>query len=296
MKDPYEILGVAKNATDDEIKKAYRLLAKKYHPDLNPNNKEIEPRFKEISVAYKLLENKEARAKFEQGIRDEQTSASSNRNETYYNDFQEDGGRYAYHFEGNPEDLFKTFFSGKGEGYTVDLPGKDHFFTMEIDLKDAIVGLEREILLGEKKKLKIKIPACTMNREKLRIKNQGGRGIGSGKQGDAYIEILIRPSTMFHINGHNLEIEILISLDEAVNGASIKVPTIEESIMMTIPAGVNTGTRLRIKEKGMPMKDKGRGDQIVILKVMLPDNPDLVFKEFVKTWSANHPYNPREMQ
>jgi DnaJ-class molecular chaperone len=295
MKDPYEILGVSKNATDDEIKKAYRALAKKYHPDLNPNNKEMEPKFKEISVAYKLIENKEARDKFEQGIHEEQ-AAASNRSGTYYNDFQEDGGRYAYHFDGDPEDIFKTFFSGKGEGRGADFPGQDHHFSMEIDLKDAIVGIEQEILLGEGKRLKIKIPPGITHKEKLRIKNQGGKGIGKGKQGDAYIEILIRPSNLFKINGHNLEIEIPVSLDEAVNGGSIKIPTIEGNIMMTIPAGSNTGTKLRIKEKGMPIKGKGRGDQIVILKVVLPDNPDLAFKEFIKTWSESHPYNPREVK
>lgn len=292
MKDPYEILGVKKNATDEEIKKAYRALAKKFHPDLNPNNKDMEPKFKEISSAYKQIENKEAREKFEKGIHDEQFTESSKKARTYSNDYQEDGGRYAYHFDGDADDLFKTFFSGRGAGNT-DLPGKDHLFSLEIDLKDAIHGIEKEVTLGAGKRLKIKIPAGIENKEKLRIKNQGGQGIGKGQPGDAYIEIIIRPSSIFKINESNLEVEIPISLDEAVNGATIKIPTIDGTIMMTIPPNVNTGTKLRIKEKGMPIKGKKRGDQIVIIKITLPEHMDSEFKEFIKTWTKKNPYNPR---
>jgi DnaJ-class molecular chaperone len=293
MRDPYEVLGVKKTATDEEIKKAYRALAKKFHPDLNPNNKDMEPRFKEISASYKQIENKEAREKFEKGIHEEHSTESPKKTRTYSNDFQEDGGRYAYHFDGDADDLFKNFFSDRGAG-NADLPGKDHLFSLEIDLKDAIHGIEREVTLGEGKRLRIKIPAGIENKEKLRIKNQGGKGIGKGQPGDAYIEINIRPSSFFKINESNLEIEIPISIDEAVNGATIKVPTIDGTIMMKIPPNVNTGTKLRIKEKGMPIKGKSRGDQIVIIKISLPVKIDFEFKEFIKNWTKNNPYNPRE--
>lgn len=297
MKDPYEILGVSKNATDDEIKKAYRILAKKHHPDLNPNNKESTSKFKEINIAYKLIENKEAREKFENGAYDEQSAEDLFRNGQFYNDFQNGGGRYTYHFDGNPEDLFASIFSGiKGNYGGMDLPGKDHFYNMEIDLKDAVTGIEQEITLSEGKKLKVKIPAGINDKTKLRFKNQGGKGIGKGNPGDAYVEILIRPSDIFKINGSNLEIEIPISLDEAVNGSKIKIPTIDGTVILTIPPGVNTGSKLRIKEKGLHSgKNKDRGDQIVILKVVLPDIMDGEFKEFIKNWSKNHSYNPRDI-
>jgi DnaJ-class molecular chaperone len=295
MKDPYKILGVSKNATDDEIKTAYRILAKKHHPDLNPNNKELEHKFKEISVAYKLIENKEAREKYEKGIYDEQFANASFRDRPFSSEFQDGGGRYTYHFEGNPEDLFKSFFSGlKGDGGGMDLPGQDHLYTMEIDLKDAVCGMEQEIILTDGKRLKVKIPACINNKEKLRFKNQGGPGTGKGKPGDAYVEILIRPSSTFKINGSNIEIEVPLSLDEAVNGSKINVPTIDGSVMLVIPPGVNNGVKLRIKEKGMPKGNgKGRGDQIVIVRVVLPEKTDAEFREFIKNWSSKHSYNPR---
>jgi DnaJ-class molecular chaperone len=296
MKDPYEIIGVSKNATDDEIKKAYRTLAKKYHPDLNPNNKEVVQKFQELSVAYKLIENKEAREKYEKGAYDEQMADDLFKNRSFYNEFQQGEGRYTYHFDGNPEELFRSFFSGfSRDGIGVDFPGQDHLYSLEIDLKDAILGIDQEIVLANGKKLKVKLPAGLKSKEKLRFKNQGGAGTGKGKAGDAYVEILIKPSTVFNINGNNLEIEIPLSLDEAVNGAKISVPTIEGFAKVTIPPGVNNGTKLRLKEKGIPDgKEKVRGDQIVILRVMLPKTMDTEFKGFIKSWSEKNRYNPRE--
>lgn len=294
MKNPYEVLGVSKNATDDEIKKAYRTLAKKYHPDLNPNNKEAELKFKELSVANKLIENKEAREKYEKGVYDEQFASSTFKDRPFYKEFKDGGGRYSYNFDEETEDLFKSFFSVNKNRGGMDFPGQDHLYKLEIDLKDAIFGAEKEIMMTDGKRLKIKIPAGINNKEKLRFKNQGGPGIGKGKPGDAYIEILVRPSSIFKINGTNLEIEIPLTLDEAVNGSKIEVPIIDGTVILNIPPGLNTGGKLRIKEKGMPLGEgKGRGDQIVIIKVMLPDNMDTEFKEFIKNWSRNHSYNPR---
>lgn len=296
MKDPYKILGVSKDATDEEIKKAYRTLAKKYHPDLNPDKKEAELKFKEVSLAFKQIENKEAREKFEQGIYDEQFSGSAARGGPFYSDFQDGGGRYTYSFDGNPEDLFSSFFSGfKGGAGGIDIPGQDHLYKMEIDLRDAVLGKEQEIVFADGKRLKVRIPAGISSGEKLRFKNQGGPGTGKGKAGDAYVEIVIRPSDIFKISGSSIETDVLLNLDEAVNGAKIKVPTIEGTVNVTIPPGVNTGSRLRIKGKGMPQgKGQGRGDQILIVRIVLPENQDNEFREFIKSWSRTHLYNPRE--
>ncbi len=296
MKDPYEILGVSKNSSDEEIKKAYRILAKKYHPDLNPNKKEGEAKFKELNFAYKLIENNEAREKYEKGLYDEQFIGAKESGRPFYSNFQDGKGRYTNHFDEDTEELFKSFFSNyKGNFGNKDLPGQDHLYSLAIDLKDAVIGGEKEIQLPDGNKLKIKIPAGIHNKDKLRIKNRGGPGIGSGKPGDAYIEISIMPSEIFKINGDNLEIEIPLSLDEAVNGSKITVPTIDGSVTIIIPPGTNTGVKLRIKEEGMPKgMGKIRGDQIVNIKVALPEKTDIEFNEFIKNWSKKNPYNPRK--
>lgn len=301
MLDPYEVLGVSKTTTDAEIKAAYRKLAKKYHPDLNPNNKEAEQKFKEVSTAYRLIENKEAREKYEKGAFDEEFARSAYRGGPFYHEYQDGGGRYTYHFEGDPDDIFKSFFSGfggfgdsSGKGSRMDFPGQDHLYRMEIDIRDAVNGDQKEITLPSGKRLKVKIPAGIDNGEKLRFKSQGGPGIGKGKPGDAYVEIFIMPDNKFKRNGNNLEIKIPVTLDELVNGAKIKISTLDGSVMLNIPEGVNNGTKLRIKGKGMTIKNgKGRGDLIVILELLLPDKMDSKFKEFIRNWSSENPYNPR---
>jgi DnaJ-class molecular chaperone len=294
--DPYETLGLSKTASDDDIKKAYRHLAKKYHPDLNPNNKEAEQKFKKISVAYSLIGTKEAREKYEKGELDEQAADARFRSGPFYRESQENGGRYTNYYEGDNEDIFRAFFSGFADKSGLsDMPGQDHLYKIEIDLKDAVLGAEREIMLAGGTRLKVRIPAGIEEGTKLKFKGHGGPGIGKGEPGDAYVGISFRSSKEFKKNGSDIEIEIPISLDEAVNGLKIKVPTIDGAVLVTIPPGANTGTKLRIKEKGLPRKHgKSRGDQIVVLKVALPEKTDPEFNEFIKKWSNAHPYNPRE--
>ncbi len=296
MTDPYKTLGVSSTATEDEIKKAFRRLAKKYHPDLNPGNKASEQKFKEINDAYSMIGTKEAREKYDRGEADENFyNQAGGPGRSYYRDFQDGQGRYTRVYQGDGEDLFGSIFeqfgAGRGE---FSMPGQDHVYKMEVDIQDAVHGAEREITMPDGRRIKVKIPPGIEEGAKLRFKELGGAGYGKGKPGDAYVEISIKSSGIFKIEGRNIETEVPVTLDEAINGSKINVPTIDGNVLLTIPAGVNTGTKLRIKGKGMPGRGgKDRGDQLVSLKVMLPDSMDDRLKDFIKAWSKDHPYNPR---
>jgi DnaJ-class molecular chaperone len=297
MIDPYKILGVSKTATEDEIKKVFRSLAKKYHPDLNPGNKASEQKFKEINDAYSMIGTKEAREKFDKGenINENFYNEAPGTGRPFYRDFQDGEGRYTRYYQENGDNIFSSIFEGLGDrGSEFNIPGQDHVYKMDVDIKDAVHGAEREIVMPDGKRLKVKIPPGIEEGAKLRFKELGGTGYGKGKSGDAYVIISIKPSDIFKIIGKDIETDVSVTLDEAVNGSKINVPTIDGSVLLTIPEGVNTGTKLRIKGKGMPGRaGKDRGDQIVNLKVILPADIDNKLKDFIKNWSKDHPYNPR---
>ncbi|MBN2400974.1 MAG: J domain-containing protein [Spirochaetes bacterium] len=299
MIDPYAILGLPKTASEDDIKKAFRSLAKKYHPDLNPGNKASEQKFKEINEAYNMIGTKEAREKFDRGetvSEDYYKDAAGSRSGPFYRDFQDGGGRYTYYYEGDADDVLGSIFEkfGTGGGGDFSIHGQDHVYKMEVDIKDIIHGAEREILMPDGKRLKVKIPPGIEEGSRLRFKGQGGAGRGKGKAGDAYVIISVKPSDIFKVAGKDIETDVSITLDEAVNGSKINVQTVDGTVLLTVPAGVNTGTKLRIKGKGMPGRGgTDRGDQIVTLRVVLPETTDSQFRDFIKNWSKDHPYNPR---
>lgn len=296
--DPYKILGVHKNATPDEIKKAYRTLVKKYHPDLNPGKKALEAKFKEVSAAYEYIGTPEARAKFDRGETPEQQQEQAEQAKSFYQS-QQESGRYSQSFGQEwGEDFFENLMRGAAGGKSrrkkepLDIPGEDHLYKMEVDFKDAALGAEQELTLPTGKRLLVKIPAGISTGTKLRFSGQGGPGHGRGPAGDAYVEISVKDLKGFSRVGMNIESELPISFQEALLGAEVKVPTLEGHVLMKIQAGTSSGARLRIKGKGAGSGDK-RGDQIVVLKIVLPRvvAPDL--QETVRSWGAKYDYNPR---
>jgi len=313
--DPYSELGVSKSATQEEIKVAYRKLAKKYHPDLNPGSKEAEMKFKNISQAYDWIGTPENRAKFDRGEFYEDTAQAGagpgfgqHRRGPYYYQTQEGGpkygeGRYTQNFgEGIDEGFFESIFGKFSEGRahaggrrSQQFSGEDHHYQMEVDLKDAVLGSEKEITLATGKRMNMKIPAGIFDGAKLRFSGQGGPGIGGGPAGDAYVEIHIRPDRRFKRVESDLVFELPISITEAVFGAEVRVPTMEGEVLLKIPPHSNTGTRLKIRGKGMVNKTtRKRGDEIVELKVLLPKKIDAELEEALKKWQSKHSYNPRD--
>lgn len=291
MNDPYQILGVSKTADQDEIKKSYRKLAKKYHPDLNPGNKEAEKKFKAVSHAFDQIGTAEARAKFDRGEEFEQQY--QNRGGPSFYDTQHDGGRYSYSFgeEMGGADFFENLFGG-ARHRDINFPGEDIHYKMDVEFKEAALGSEKVISLTDGKSLRVKIPAGIESGKKLRFKGKGRPGIGQGAAGDAYVEINVKPLPGFSRKGKDILSELPISFLDAITGGEIEVPTIDGNIMMTIPAGVSTGTRLRIKGRGAGPSDN-RGHQIVELKIVMPKNIDPALKEAALNLKDQFNYNPR---
>jgi len=301
MTDPYTILGVSKSSSLDEIKKSYRKLAKKYHPDLNPGNKEAEKKFKEISHAFDLIGTNESRAKFDRGETDEQQQKqyeeymkSQGRRGQTFHDSQKGGGRYSYSFGDDigGDDFFENLF---GRGRESSFKGSDVNYKMQVEFREAATGAEKTITLQNGKTLQVKIPAGIETGKKLRFKGMGEAGSGKGQPGDAYIEIEVNPLPGYKRSGMDIEVEVPISFIEAITGAEIKVPTLDGEVLLKIPAGVSTGSKLRIKGKGVGVGEQ-RGNEIVVLKVVTPKEVNPALKSAIEKLKPQFDYNPRMQQ
>ncbi|MGH6948037.1 MAG: DnaJ C-terminal domain-containing protein [Kiloniellales bacterium] len=297
MTDPYQVLGVAKSASAEEIKSAYRKLAKKLHPDLNPGNKAVEQQFKEVSQAYSILGNAEQRARFDRGEIDASGQEKpSGFGGGFYRRHAESGRGSKYRpFEAGEdvkvEDIFAEFF-GQGGRQRVKR-GADILYKIGVPFLEAAQGAKKRVQLGDGKTLDIRIPAGTESGQQLRLKGQGAPGANGAPAGDALVEVEVEPHPFFVRDGRDIRIELPVTLAEAVLGASVTVPTIGGSVAMKIPPGSSSGKTLRLKGKGIAGKGGARGDQYVTLKVTLPDTPDKELEDFVRRWSKAQQDNPR---
>jgi DnaJ-class molecular chaperone len=297
-KNPYEVLGVKADATDEQIRSAYRKLAKKFHPDLNPGNKQAEARFKEISVAHDLLSDKEKRARFDRGEIDASGAERPEHAYQRYGGFAEGapGTRYEYHSaEGMaPEDLDDLFaFFGRGARSNTPRRGSDLHFALTIDFLAAINGGKQRVSLTPERSLDVTIPPGVRDGHVLRLQGQGSPGRNAGPAGDALIEIHVTPHPFFRREGDDIHLDLPVTVGEAVLGAKVTVPTPTGPVSMTIPANANTGRVLRLKGKGAPRPGGGHGDQYVTLKVVLPEGGDAELTRFMREWAPQHSYDPR---
>jgi DnaJ-class molecular chaperone len=301
MKDPYETLGVTRSATDKEIKDAFKQLARKFHPDLHPGDKAAEASFKDISAANDLLKDKDKRRRFDAGEID--ASGAERPQERFYRDFA-DGPAYASHaaqdgFESNEdlEEFLARAFAGGGQRSqgTFRARGQDVSYVLPVTFLDAANGAARAITLPDGKTLQVTVPEGAEDRQMLRLKEQGMQGFGGGPPGDAYVELHVEPHPFFHRKDDNIHVEVPVTPKEAVLGGRIEVPTIGQPVTVTVPKGSNTGTTLRLRERGIRNRKTGqRGHQLITLKVVLPsaEEPDLV--AFLEAWRPKVEQNPRK--
>jgi DnaJ-class molecular chaperone len=296
LTDPYETLGVKKDASPEEIQKAYRVLAKKLHPDLNPGDKQAEEKFKTVAGAYDLLSDPDKRARFDRG--DIDATGAERPRHRYYRDFANQGASpYGSDagfadFSGG-DDIFSEIFRSRG-GANFHVRGPDVHYRLELDFLDAINGGKRQITLPDGSVLEVNIPPGTRDGQILRLRGKGQPGIGGGAPGDALVEVEVRPHPIFTRKGDDVHVELPISLAEAVRGGRIRVPSPTGPVTMTVPKWTNTDTMLRLRGKGAPRADGTRGDEYVTLKVMLPDKPDPELEKFVAEWGAAETHNPRQ--
>lgn len=298
--DPYKILGVDKTATQDEIQKAYRKLAKKIHPDLNPGNKKAEEQFKEVASAYTLLSDEAKRKQFDAGEID--GLGAEKPRENYYRDYADAGTANPYTHNagfGDDDDFFSELFRrqggrGGGGGGEFKMRGQDARYQLTLDFLSAINGGKQSITLPDGSKLEVNIPPGCRDGQTLRLRGKGQVGRGGGTAGDALIEIKVAPHKFFQRVGDDIRIDVPITLKEAVLGAKIKVPTTAGSVTMTIPKGANTGTILRLKGQGVARANGSQGDQFITLKIMLPTAPDASLEKFIGDWQPITEQNPRE--
>ncbi len=304
---PYEVLGVKRDAGADEIRKASRKLAKEFHPDLNPGKPAAEARFKSITAAYDILSDPEKRSRYDRGEIDE---SGAERPRYSYRPHAEGAAGWKYRPQGEMDvgdldDLFAMFGRGGagrarrgGGGFA--MPGADRHFTLTIDFVEAATGGRKRLALSPEEWLDVTVPAGIETGQILRLRGKGEPGFGGGPQGappgDALIEVLVAPHPFLRRDGDDIHLELPVSLAEAVLGARVQVPTVSGPVAMTIPKGADSGTRLRLRGKGIHRQGRGgetAGDQYVTLKVVIGASGDEELAAFLKAWAEKHPTDPR---
>lgn len=279
--DPYAALGLPRTASADDVRKAYRLLAKELHPDVRPNDRAAEEKFKRATAAFNLLSDPAQRARFDRGEIDADGNERATVRTSTQSRARPQGGMGA-DSAFDMGDIFADLFgsSAGGRGFA-RMRGRDIRLALEVEFADAVNGGKQRIQTPDGRSLDVAIPAGVETGQTLRLKGQGGAGVHGGPPGDALVELTIKPHPFFRREGDDIHIELPISLAQAVEGGRVEAPTTTGPVALVIPAGANTGMRLRLKGRGV----QGAGDQLVRLLVMLPEEPDEALKQFVQKWA-----------
>jgi DnaJ-class molecular chaperone len=303
----YDILGVSRRASEDEIRQAFRKLAKEHHPDLNAGNAAATERFKKISAANEILSDPDRRRQYDAGEIDAKGDPRGPQYRPRPGAQQRGRGNNAGSFDDfGFTDIFSEVFGGRsgtagpgmggfargargGRGFTPR--GQDLRYTLEVDLVEAVLGAKKRVTLPEGGKLDLTVPEGVVEGQILRLKGRGAPGPAGGEAGDALVEIKIKPHRQFKRQGDDILVEVPITIDEAVLGGKIEVPTITGRVQLTIPKGTSSGRTFRLKGKGVKGK-AGVGDELVTLRIVLPDTIDDNLSYFFETWRQTKAYDP----
>ena len=316
MRDPYDILGVTKSASEADIKKAFRSLAKKYHPDTKGGDAAAQKKFQEISGAYDILGDKEKRGKFDRGEIDASGNprgfdprehgfaggpfgggrAGAGAGPGGFQYTWTEGGDTAEGFRA--EDIFADLFGGgmggarRGGGGRRARVGESYEIAITVSFEEAATGGTRRVFLPDGREVDVRIPIGLRDGQQIRLRGQGGEGRNGGPRGDVLLNVSVAAHPYYTRDGNNLRMDLPVTLQEAVLGGKVTVPTLSGSVALTVPANSNSGAMLRLKGKGIPAHgNEAAGDLYVKLVVTLPERPDADLHKFAESWSAT--YDPR---
>ena len=333
MKDPYQILGVKKSDTEAHIKSAYRKLAKSLHPDRNPDDEKIADRFKEVSAAYSILGDKDKRAQFDRGEIDaggaQQNPFAGGGNpyggggggpfggagqagdfEDILRQFTQGGGRAQgggqaggqggaqFHAQNGGGGGFADMFGfGRGakpkQQRRSPLKGSNALYKLEVEFVESAKGTSKRLKLKNGKTVDVKIPAGVKQGQQIRLSGQGEKGLPGTQKGDAMIEIIVKPHDFYYREGDNVYLDVPVTIDEALLGGSLSIPTIWGAVKMKIPEGTSSGTKLRLKGKGVH-RGKVKGDQYISFNIVMPEKVDDDLRKAIEGWRERHGYKVRE--
>ena len=328
MRDPYEVLGVARGASAAEVKSAFRRLAKKLHPDANKHDPKAATRFAELNAAYEIVGDADKRKAFDRGEIDAEGKprfqgfegfgagpggsgrgfAGEGSSETFSfgpEGFQRGGRGGGFRGAGGFEDLLKDVFSGTGRGRGGRAGGGFHFeqsdfapggndiaASLTITLAEAAKGAKKRVQLPTGKEVEVKIPVGLADGQQIRLKGQGLAG-PRGRAGDALITVTLAPHPLFTREGADLRLELPVTLYEAVLGSKVRVPTLGGAVELAVPPGTSAGRTFRLKGKGFPGKDAA-GDLLATVRIVLPERPDPELEELMRKWRESKSYDPRK--
>jgi len=325
MRDPYDVLGVQKSASADDVKRAYRKLAKKLHPDANKNDPKAAQRFAELNSAYEILGEDDKRKAFDRGEIDAEGKprfrgfegfghghpGGAGGREGVFETFsfgpegfrRSGAGRSGFSGGGGFEDIIKDMFGGAARGSRSSFgstfepedfgtaPSRDIQASLTITLPEAASGTTKRVHLPSGKEVEVKIPAGLADGQQIRLRGQGLTGPHGA--GDVLISVTIAPHPLFNRDGNDLRLDLPVTLYEAVLGAKVRVPTLTGAVELAIPAGSSSGRTFRLRSKGLKAKGGGQGDLYATLRIVLPDGGDPELEELMRRWQTQKPYNPR---
>ena len=324
MRDPYSVLGVAKSASEGEIKKAFRKLAKKYHPDQNKDDPSAQQHFAEVNQAYEIIGDKDKRAQFDNGEIDaegkQRFQSRGFDGFSGFEDFGSAGGAKGFRSTGGGgsggfDDILNDIFGGfggrgnrpgagagagagfGGGGARTKAPpkskGKNAEIVARVSLEDIVNSGKTRVTLPSGKTVNVTLPKGVEEGEKIRLKGQGHPGENGGPAGDVMVEIRIRPHKLYEVKGSDLHLDLPLTLYEAVLGAKVRTPTLAGAVNLTIPPNTSSGKAMRLKGKGLPNKNGGHGDLLVKPQIIMPHHSDEELETLMKAWREITPYRAR---